>query len=93
MDFSTLKVNLKDGKFATYEEFLADLQTGVTGNLSKRGAIVNRARKNLRNLLGTLRTTVTSEKEQERGEKSDIPPQKRVLAHEKLNRQGGLQIR
>ena len=26
MDFSTLKKNLKDGKFSTYEEFLADLQ-------------------------------------------------------------------
>ena len=26
MDFSTLKKNLNDGKFITYEEFLADLQ-------------------------------------------------------------------
>ena len=26
MDLGTLKTNLMDGKFATYEEFLADLQ-------------------------------------------------------------------
>ncbi len=26
MDFNTLKTNLLDGKFTTYEEFLSDLQ-------------------------------------------------------------------
>ena len=26
MDFSTLKVNLKEGKFSSYEDFLGDLQ-------------------------------------------------------------------